>query len=138
MIIADHTGGMMAASNVDEQYKDHSTKQPGFAELVSLARESRVIVKISALYRSSADSSTNFADMEPIIRELATQAPASLIWASDWPHTGDGKNRTQKDVDAIEPFRKINTAGVLRNLRSWMNEDAWMKMMVQNPQALFE
>lgn len=140
MIIADHTGGLLAASKLDKVWKDHPTQQPGFEALVQLARISRVKIKISGLYRSSSEDTTNFADMEPLIRELAEQVPDSLIWASDWPHTGEGKERLRhRDLNTVEPFRSVDNVGVLRNLKGWVDsEETWMKMMVHNPMALFQ
>lgn len=77
--------------------------------------------------------------MAPIISKLAQEVSNSLIWASDWPHTGEGAQRTGgKNLEKIEEFRKINDARVLSNMREWVGEeDVWHKMMVVNPTRLF-
>lgn len=139
MVIADHTGGLLAASKLEGHYSHDSTQQPGFESLIQLARRSRVLIKISALYRSSNETSTAFADMEPLVRKLAQQVPDNLIWGSDWPHTGEGKDRLKNNLGTIEPFRQIDDALVLRNLREWIeDEKTWMKLMVYNSQLAFE
>lgn len=113
--------------------------QPGFESLIALAKASKVMIKISGLYRSSSEDDTGFADMGPLIRELALQVPHRLIWASDWPHTGEGKDRIKmQHPQRLEPFRIIDNLKILANLRRWVGtEENWLKMMVSNPQREF-
>lgn len=139
MVIADHTGGLLAASKLEASYRHDPAQQPGFESLIQLARRSRVLIKISALYRSSNETTTAFADMEPLVRKLAQEVPDSLMWGSDWPHTGEGKDRLKNDLSTIEPFRKIDNALILRNIRKWIeDEKTWMKLMVYNSKLAFE
>ncbi|KAL3296124.1 amidohydrolase 2 [Colletotrichum asianum] len=96
------------------------TEQPGFGSLVRLAEASKVIIKISGLYRLSS-------------------LPDRLIWGSDWPHTGDGKDRLKRGKDAIEEFRVIDNELIVRNLRNWIgSEETWGKVTVRNPQKFYE
>lgn len=113
--------------------------QPGFESLVALAKASKVIIKVSGLYRSSTEDTTAFADIGPLIKELAAQVPDRLIWASDWPHTGEGKDRMKmQDLQRMEPFRKIDNLNIIANLRGWLGtEENWLKMMVHNPRREF-
>lgn len=138
-IIADHTGGVLAASKLAAEFAHSPTLQPGFAALVALARAGKIVIKISGLYRSSTAVQTAYADVEPIIRELAQEVPDALIWGSDWPHTGEGKDRGEMlGLGKIEPFRQIDNHSILRNLREWVNnEQTWMKLMVNNAERLF-
>ena len=139
VVIADHTGGLLSASRLNaEQHMDPLT-QPGFESLIALAKASKVMIKISGLYRSSSEDDTGFADMGPLIRELALQVPHRLIWASDWPHTGEGKDRIKmQHPQRLEPFRIIDNLKILANLRRWVGtEENWLKMMVSNPQREF-
>ena len=114
-------------------------RQPGFESLVALAKSQKVIIKVSGFYRSSLEEATGFADMAPLVQELAARVPDSLIWASDWPHTGEGKDRLKaQPLTLTEPFRKINNIQILNNIRKWVgSEDNWMKMMVHNPRRVF-
>lgn len=139
MVIADHTGGLLAGSKLEARYCRNPAQQPGFESLIQLAKASRVLIKISGFYRSSDETSTAFADMEPLVSKLARQVPDSLIWGSDWPHTGEGKNRLKGNLSTIEPFRRIDNIAILRNLREWIeDEERWMKLMVHNSKLAFE
>lgn len=77
--------------------------------------------------------------MAPIVSKLAQEVPDNLIWASDWPHTGEGAHRVGgKNLEKIEEFRKIDDVRVLSNMREWVgDEDVWHKMMVANATRLF-
>jgi len=138
-VIADHNGGLLGPSKLEGDVKQDPTGQPGFSALIRLAKDAKVLIKISGLYRSSVETATNFADMGFIIRELASQVPDSLIWGSDWPHTGEGKDRlSQKDLSVLEPFRTIDNAALLAHIREWVGtEENWNKMLVSNPQRAF-
>ncbi|EAS32069.3 TIM barrel metal-dependent hydrolase [Coccidioides immitis RS] len=57
----------------------------GFSELVSLLRQGRTYVKISAPYRLSDDPELKFLGV--IAKELLRVAPDRLVFATDWPHT---------------------------------------------------
>ncbi|KAJ5348610.1 uncharacterized protein N7506_001863 [Penicillium brevicompactum] len=136
-VVADHLGGMSASSKLPEALKSTPLEQPGLKSLVSLAQASRVVIKVSGLYRMSNDNSTNLADTRPIIEHFAHEAPNQLIWGSDWPHTGDGHNRTASTVLIKEPFRLIDDRGILANMHDWVDDEVWDKMLRQNPKRLF-
>jgi predicted TIM-barrel fold metal-dependent hydrolase len=136
-IIADHIGGLRGASKqlIGEP---EGIKQRGYGSLLQLARRGKVIVKISGLYRASNSGESGYADLAPIVKDLASEVPDQLIWASDWPHTGEGANRAAAGIESIEPFRAIDNPGILYNLRSWVgNEESWIKMLVVNPDHIY-
>ncbi len=140
-IIAAHTGGLLGVSKLPAGADGHQDPitQAGFKSLVELARRGRIIVKISGLYRSSSRTDSVYEDLEPIVRTLASHIPDQLIWASDWPHTGEGAHRVAKGVESYEPFRMIDNKAILKALRDWVGgEEAWMKMMVTNPARVFK
>lgn len=115
-----------------------STKQPGFQSLVSLAQDSKVIIKISGLYRASKKGDTGYDDLESIIRALSNKVPHRLVWASDWPHTGEGSNRGARELDKIEGFRPVDNETILKNLREWIgDEGTWVNMMVHTPSNVY-
>ncbi|KAK1546667.1 hypothetical protein CPAR01_00634 [Colletotrichum paranaense] len=135
-LIADHTGGLKGSSKL-EGGGAGSLQQRGMSTLIRLAREKKVFIKISGLYRSSCRVGTNFDDMGALISKLAEEVPDQLMWASDWPHTGEGKDRLHGALDVEEPFREIDDVGVLRNIEKWVGPSVWQKMMVDTPRKVF-
>lgn len=138
-VIADHVGGLLGPSRLGVDGATTPILQAGFHSLITLAKMSRVVIKISGLYRCSSEDTTTYNDMASIIRTLAKEVPDSLIWGSDWPHTGEGKDRLKsKVVTEVEPFRKIDNVRILEHLHEWVgDEETWMKMMVHNPRRIF-
>ncbi|OJJ75743.1 hypothetical protein ASPBRDRAFT_62061 [Aspergillus brasiliensis CBS 101740] len=136
-IIADHLGGMRGASKLPSDLQSTPTSQPGFRSLLSLAKQSIVYVKVSGLYRTSTCSASTFDDLQPVVQALAQEIPDQLIWGSDWPHTGDAHNRVGGSIERKEPFRVIDNRSILHRLHDWMGDDAYWKMMVDNPGRLY-
>ncbi|KAI0387233.1 hypothetical protein F5Y04DRAFT_98 [Hypomontagnella monticulosa] len=143
-LIADHFGGLKGSSKlsgikVNERDDETALEQPGFKSLLKLAEQSRVYIKLSGFYRASALEETGYDDLAPIVRALVGRVSDRLLWASDWPHTGEGKTRKPENVlNAIEPFRTVDNLLILKNLRQWVGDDSWHKLMVSNPRALYE
>ncbi|CAG7995162.1 unnamed protein product [Penicillium salamii] len=135
-IIADHLGGMRGSSKLPSLLQSVPTSQPGFKSLLSLARKSRVAVKISGLYRMSSDTPVH-DDLQPIVQAFSREIPNQLIWGSDWPHTGEGSNRLEGRIDIKEPFRVVDNHGILGRLHDWMGSEVYIKMMTDNPKRLF-
>ena len=137
LVIADHVGGLLGISKLGLGGGANPLDQEGYESLLELARRGKVIIKVSGLYRASTRNESVYDDLEPIISSLAAEVPNQLIWASDWPHTGDGADRDPQNVEKIEQFRKVDDAKVLEQLRSWVSCTTWMKMMVANPSRIF-
>jgi len=74
-VVVDHFGFPDLAQGPDGR---------AFAELVDLAAAGRCIVKLSAPYRVAPG---RYSALKPFVERLVERAPASLIWALDWPHT---------------------------------------------------
>ncbi|KAI9151509.1 amidohydrolase 2 [Paramyrothecium foliicola] len=137
VVIADHIGGLQGRSKLPVGTGSSPIEQPGYAALVELARRRKVIIKISGFYRASHNKDSAFDDLASIISALASEVPDQLIWASDWPHTGDGSNRDKRNIDRIEPFRDIDNLAILKELQGWVGSTAWEKMMVLNPARIY-
>ncbi|GKZ63755.1 hypothetical protein AnigIFM60653_010013 [Aspergillus niger] len=136
-VIADHLGGMRGASKLPSDLQSTPTSQPGFRSLLSLAKQSIVYVKVSGLYRMSNCLASTFDDLQPIVQVMASEISNQIIWGSDWPHTGDGHDRVKHSIENKEPFRTIDNHAILQRLHDWMGDDAYWKMMVDNPGRLY-
>ncbi len=127
-IILDHFAGAKAAEG---------TGQPGFAALERLLAAGNVWVKLSAPYRAS-DAAPDYDDLQPIIAAMLTANADRLVWASDWPHTGGGRDRATRKPTDIEPFREIDDAHVLAQLAVFIPDAAQrQRVLVTNPAELF-
>lgn len=99
-VCIDHFGGPELSSLTWGNTDDHLTSfdpyaLPGFSSLISLLRQGKTWVKISAPYRLSKDKCMR--DIQVIALELLRVAPRRVLYATDWPHTRfDGLN--------IKPF----------------------------------
>jgi 2-pyrone-4,6-dicarboxylate lactonase len=131
-LVLDHFGDVRGEGGVD---------QPGFSTLVEMLKSGRVYVKLSAPYRSSKRP-PDYQDLAPIARALIAAAPESMIWASDWPHTGGGatgsNDRQGRTLAEIEPFRKVDVPHVLSRLADWSpDHETWRRILVENPARLY-
>jgi 2-pyrone-4,6-dicarboxylate lactonase len=75
-VIVDHLGMVPAERGVDD---------PNFQALLKLVGDGRVHVKLSAVYRCSAQY-PDYADARPLHDALVRANPQRLMWGTDWPH----------------------------------------------------
>ncbi|RTE84911.1 hypothetical protein BHE90_000590 [Fusarium euwallaceae] len=139
-VIADHMGGLLGSSKLprDDPGKHDPRLQKGYKSVVRLAEQSKVLIKISGLYRLSTQTDSGLSDLEPLIRDLASRVPDSLIWASDWPHTGEGADRLDRNLGRVEKFRHVDNRLLLANVRRWVGEEeTWNKMMIHTPNKVY-
>ncbi|KAE8453314.1 hypothetical protein EG329_011381 [Mollisiaceae sp. DMI_Dod_QoI] len=134
-IIADHLGGMKGSSMLEQGAT--VTEQPGFDALIALASSKHLVVKVSGFPRASEDEKAAYPDLEAVVKRFAVEVPDQLIWASDWPHTGEAKDRKGRSINVPEPFRDIDDVAILKRLRSWVSVDVWEKMMAGTPGKIF-
>jgi predicted TIM-barrel fold metal-dependent hydrolase len=126
-VVLDHFAGAKAAL---------STGQPGFGSLLSLVRQGRAYVKLSAPQRSSALE--NVTDVLPLARALAEANPERLVWGSDWPHPGAWPNRP-RHPDELESFHPIDDGHALNRLASWFPEAGLRRLILsENPARLYD
>lgn len=57
-----------------------------FASLRRLLDTGHCWIKLSAPYESSRQGPPDYADVAPLVRELAAGYPQRSLWASNWPH----------------------------------------------------
>lgn len=98
-LVVDHCGHVPAAQ---------ALASPGFGNLLALLREGRAWVKLSGLYRLTAQRH-GFTDAVPLVEALLRANPGQLVWGSDWPHPAiappmvDDGHLVQALLDACSP-----------------------------------
>ena len=115
--VIDHTGKFL------EPVKEDS--EP-FKALLSLLDTGRCWIKLSAPYETSKTGAPHFEDVSRLARALVAHAPERMLWASNWPHPSEPKERKPDD------------AAMLELLLDWAPDDATRrKILVDNPAALY-
>lgn len=126
-LVIDHFGRPDAALGPD---------QPGLDKIYAQLESGKVYVKVSGAYRISW--APEFADAAPIARAMIAANPDRIVWGSDWPHPGGGKDRAARDPATIEPFQKIDDGAALNRLHEWCgSRELLEKVLVENPARLY-
>jgi len=124
-VVFDHFGGARAAAGVD---------QPGFADLLELARSGKAYVKISGAYRASK-LAPDYPDAAPLARALIVANADRIVWGTDWPHPDSVTGRKNTDVT---PLLQIDDGRLLNQLPVWAPDAATRKkILVDNPARLY-
>jgi 2-pyrone-4,6-dicarboxylate lactonase len=127
-IILDHFGGITVADN---------GAVVGLEQVAKLLSLPHVWVKLSAPYRVATEGAASPA-IPAIIRYLIDIRPDRLVWASDWPHTGGGADRSRRGPGVIEPFREIDDVADASSFISWLQSPQTVRqILVDNPAELF-
>lgn len=113
-LVVDHCGHVPALQAMDSR---------GFHNLLSLVREGQAWVKLSGLYRLTAQRS-GFQDTLPMVEALLRANPAQLLWGSDWPHP------------AIAP-PMVDDGQLMQALLDVCSETELHQVLVDNPTRLY-
>ncbi|RAH80527.1 amidohydrolase 2 [Aspergillus japonicus CBS 114.51] len=136
-LVTDHFGLLKCASMLPAEYAGDITRQPGFQAIMELVRQGRLFVKLSAPYRVSSLGG-GYEDVQPLVRAYFEANPRQLVWGSDWPHTPHMKVRTPEEALKPTPYLEVDDLAWLQSLRSWLSEEEWHLLMVENPRKLFD
>jgi len=111
---------------------------PEISWLEGALRSGKAWVKASAYYRVSRHPPA-YPDAVSLARRLIEAAPGQIVWASDWPNTGEhgGLNHQGKGPPNVA-YRSID-AGASLNLLADSAPDAetLKRILVDNPAALY-
>ena len=126
-LVIDHFGLDDMSGDIDK---------PGFLVLLRLVRSGRVFVKLSAIERKAGVGQLDRAI--PFIRALVNANPDALVWGSDWPHTGGGRE-TKREVEDIEPFRAVEDGAALGILLKAVPDPLIRRrILVETPACLYD
>jgi predicted TIM-barrel fold metal-dependent hydrolase len=97
-------------------------KQPGFDDMIELARNGRCWLKLTGPYRFA--EAPDFAGSTAMVRALTATVPDRLIWGTDHPHLSF--------ADKVGSVRLFNLLG------EWIpDERIRNKVLADNPAKLF-
>lgn len=117
----------------------HDVSHPAENALVELLEAGRTWVKISGAYRLGDDTNNDFNDPKigAMARRFYRANPERVVWGTDWPHTPVHGAVAVDDQES--PYRDIDPATLLEELRLWFNDtEAMEQILVRNPAKLYE
>jgi predicted TIM-barrel fold metal-dependent hydrolase len=124
-VVFDHFGGAQAAQGIE---------QPGFEALLSLLKNGKAYVKLSAPYRSSTVA-PDYPDVIPLAKALITANPQRALWGSDWPHPQQIQGRNAHE---ITPPYNVDDGHIFDLLTQWVPAAAERRaILVENPAKLY-
>ncbi|KAF7547240.1 hypothetical protein G7Z17_g7875 [Cylindrodendrum hubeiense] len=135
-IVLDHMGLVKAPSMAPEG-STPVVEQPEWQDLLGALADGNVWVKISAPYRNSR-ADPGFQDLEQIVTQLVRANPKRVVWGSDWPHTQRHEDRHLRGSEEVEPFLKIDNQAWIDTLSTWLGDEEWNDLWVNNPQTLYD
>ena len=106
--------------------------------LVELLEAGRTWVKISGAYRVGDDTNNDFKNPKigAMARRFYRANPERVVWGTDWPHTPVHGAVAVNDQES--PYRDIDPASLLEELRLWFNDTSAMEqILVHNPAKLY-
>lgn len=135
-LVTDHFALLKGSSMLSAEHKDDPTGQPGFRAVVELVRSGRLWIKLSAPYRVS-ELAPSYPDLKYLVRALVDANKHQVLWGSDWPHTPRMKTRSPEEALKESPYLSVDDEAWLKTLKSWLSEEEWRLLMVENPLRLF-
>jgi len=115
-VIVDHLGMVPAAQGVGD---------PNIRALLKLVGDGHAYVKLSAVYRLSAQF-PDYADARPLHDALVRANPERLMWGTDWPHPSIAAEVMPDDGHLLDLFY------------DWTpDEKARRRVLVDTPARLF-
>lgn len=103
---------------------------------MEIVRCGHLWVKLSAPYRVS-EMEPHYEDLEPLARAFTNANTYRIIWGSDWPHELRMRIRSKEEALQETAFIEVDDKTWLCSLRSWLSDEEWDLLMVQNPKNLF-
>lgn len=111
---------------------------PEWQDLLGALKDGNLWVKISAPYRNSKRDDSAYDDLQDIVTQLVRANPKRAVWGSDWPHTQRHEDRKKENSEKTEPFLKIDNLGWIKQLSTWLSDEEWVDLWVNNPRKLYD
>jgi D-galactarolactone isomerase len=118
--------GKFVIDHIGKFLEPVTTDSPAFKSLLGLLDTGRCWIKLSAPYETSKTGAPKFEDVSKLARALVKHAPERMLWASNWPHPSEPKDRKPDD------------AAMLDLLLDWAPDDTTRrKILADNPAELY-
>ncbi|KAF2807540.1 amidohydrolase 2 [Mytilinidion resinicola] len=118
-VVIDHIG-------FPDSKKGPAASQLGYEAFMTLLKSGNVWTKLSAVYRFD-----DLPDLDEYATEILRTAPNRVVWASDWPHSGE--------------YRKVDDHAWIARCKAWCRkveggsgENLIRKIWRDNPRALWQ
>lgn len=116
-VMFDHLGHSPISASHDHASVD---------AFLGLLGDGMIWTKISAPYRTTGSSTTDYTDVGAFVTKLTALNPDNLVWGTDWPHPKfDGP--MPDDTDMLDQFMDWVPNAQLRH-----------KIMVENPERFYQ
>ena len=116
-VMFDHLGHFPISASHDHANVD---------AFLGLLGDGMIWTKISAPYRTTGSSTTDYTDVGAFVTKLTALNPDNLVWGTDWPHPKfDGP--MPDDTDMLDQFIDWVPNAQLRH-----------KIMVENPERFYQ
>ncbi|ETS78382.1 hypothetical protein PFICI_10444 [Pestalotiopsis fici W106-1] len=135
-LVLDHMGLFKAASMAPAG-STPVTQQAEWQDFMGALRDGNLWIKISAPYRNSR-AAPHFEDLYDIVTQLVRARPDRVVWGSDWPHTQRHEDRRPENIGKQEPFLVVDNQSWIVSLSTWLSEDEWQALWVENPRKLYD
>jgi predicted TIM-barrel fold metal-dependent hydrolase len=132
-VIIDHIG----APSAD---RGPGRLQPGYAEFIKLLEEGWIWTKLSGVYRFP-----DLPDLDEYVTDILRSAPDSVVWASDWPHSGGVEANPDGDRNKVQCYRQVDDVAWIKRCKGWCERvdrsgkgQLVHKIWVDNPRRLWQ
>lgn len=125
------------ATNIQDGSYLRESERRGLETLCQALRDGNLWIKISAPYRCS-NLGPRYEDLRWVVRRFVDSNPRRMLWGSDWPHTQRHEDRFGKSRGKEEAFLEIDDRAWVESLSTWLSEEEWRLMWVENPAVLYD
>jgi D-galactarolactone isomerase len=118
--------GKFVIDHVGKYLEPVAPEHDAFKSLLRLLDTGRCWVKLSAPYEVSKTGAPKYEDVGRLAKALVRHAPDRMLWASNWPHPSEPRERMPDD------------AMLLDLLLEWAPDEATRtKILAENPAQLY-
>jgi predicted TIM-barrel fold metal-dependent hydrolase len=84
-------------------------------------------------------------DLDEYVTDILRSAPDSVVWASDWPHSGGVEANPDGDRNKVQCYRQVDDVAWIKRCKGWCERvdrsgkgQLVHKIWVDNPRRLWQ